>query len=26
MAADLKLFYDKLAKDWETEALPIGNG
>ncbi len=26
MAADMKLFYDKPAKDWETEALPIGNG
>ena len=25
-AADLTLFYDKPAKDWETEALPIGNG
>ena len=25
MAADLKLFYDKPAKDWETEALPIVN-
>jgi len=26
MAADLMLFYDKPAKDWETEALPIVNG
>jgi alpha-L-fucosidase 2 len=25
-AADLTLFYDKPAKEWETEALPIGNG
>ena len=25
-SADLTLRYDKPAKDWETEALPIGNG
>jgi alpha-L-fucosidase 2 len=25
-AADLTLRYDKPAQDWETEALPIGNG
>jgi alpha-L-fucosidase 2 len=25
-AADTKLWYDKPAADWETEALPIGNG
>ncbi len=25
-ASDLALQYDKPAKDWETEALPIGNG
>ncbi len=25
-AADLTLRYDKPAKDWEAEALPIGNG
>jgi alpha-L-fucosidase 2 len=25
-AADTKLWYDKPARDWETQALPIGNG
>jgi alpha-L-fucosidase 2 len=25
-AADTKLWYDKPARNWETEALPIGNG
>ena len=25
-AADMKLWYDKPAADWMTEALPIGNG
>jgi alpha-L-fucosidase 2 len=25
-AADLKLWYDKPAANWMTEALPIGNG
>jgi alpha-L-fucosidase 2 len=25
-AAETKIWYDKPAKDWETEALPIGNG
>ncbi len=25
-ASNLRLTYDKLAKDWMTEALPIGNG
>jgi alpha-L-fucosidase 2 len=25
-ATDLKLWYEKPAKNWETEALPIGNG
>src|SRR5262245_57195863 len=25
-AAETSLWYDKPARDWETEALPIGNG
>jgi alpha-L-fucosidase 2 len=25
-AADTKLWYDHPARNWETEALPIGNG
>ena len=26
VAADLKMWYDKPAANWEREALPIGNG
>ena len=26
MAAEMSLWYDKPAQDWEREALPIGNG